>query len=74
MLTKEERKAIAERARENIDVLENMYEVLFGHEVPDNTSWAQDCEAVKDRLIGLCDTSNMLVRLLTIVLCAVIRL
>lgn len=60
MLTKEEREAIAERARKNIGILENMYEVLFGHEVPDDTSWVQDCEAVKDRLICLCDTSNMI--------------
>lgn len=59
MLTKEERKAIAERARENLDVIENMYEVLFGHEVPDSTSWVQDCEAVKTRLIDLCNTPNM---------------
>lgn len=59
MLSKEERKAIAERARENLDVIENMYEVLFGHGIPDTTSWVQDCEAVKDRLIELCDTSNM---------------
>lgn len=59
MLTKEERNAIAERARENLDVIENMYEVLFGHEVPDSTSWVQDCEAVKARLIDLCNTPNM---------------
>ena len=60
MLTKKEREAIAERANESLDVIENMYEVLFGHKVPDTTSWAQDCEAVKTRLIDLCDTSNML--------------
>lgn len=60
MLTKEERNAIGERARNDLDVIENMYEVLFGHEVPDTTSWVQDCEAVKDRLISLCDTSNMI--------------
>lgn len=60
MLTKEERLAIAERARENLDIIKNIYEVLFGHGVPDSTSWEQDCEAVKDRLIELCDTSNMI--------------
>ena len=59
MLTKEDRNAIAERARNDLDVVENIYEVLFGHEVHGTTSWVQDCEAVKDRLIDLCGTSNM---------------
>ena len=59
MLTKEERKAIAERANERTYTVEDMYEVLFGREIPDHTSWGEDCKATKARLIDLCDTSNM---------------
>lgn len=61
MLTKEERKAIAERISEEFDFTENdeVYEALIGAEIPDNTTWEKDCEVVRDRLIELCDTSNM---------------
>ena len=61
MLTKEERKAIAERIGKEFDYTENdeVYEALIGEEMPENTSWETDCEVVRNRLIELCDTSNM---------------
>ena len=61
MLTKEERNAIAERISEEFDFTENdeVYEALIGEEIPDNTTWDTDCKVVRDRLIELCDTSNM---------------
>ena len=62
MLTKEERKAIAERIVEEFDYTENdeVYEALIGEEIPDDTTWGTDCAVVRDRLIELCDTSNMI--------------
>lgn len=62
MLTKEERKAIAERMSEEFDYTENdeVYEALIGEEIPDNTTWETDCKVVRDRLIELCDTSSMI--------------
>lgn len=61
MLTKEERKAIAERIGKDFDFTEDddVYEVLVGEEMPGNTSWETDCAVVRNRLIELCDTSNM---------------
>lgn len=61
MLTKEERKAIVERIGEEFDFTENdeVYEALIGEEIPDNTTWKTDCKVVRNRLIELCDTSNM---------------
>lgn len=61
MLTKEERKAIAERITFEFDFTEDddVYEVLVGYEMPENTSWETDCKVVRDCLIELCDTSNM---------------
>lgn len=61
MLTKEERKAIAERMGEEFDFTENdeVYEALIGEEIPDNTTWETDCKVVRNRLVELCDTSNM---------------
>ena len=61
MLSKEERKAIAERIGKEFDYTENgeVYEALIGEEIPDNTTWGTDCKVVRDRLIELCDTSNI---------------
>lgn len=61
MLTKEERKAIAKRIGKEFDYTENdeVYEALIGEEIPDDTTWRADCKVVHDRLIELCDTSNM---------------
>ena len=62
MLSKEERKTIAERISEEFDYTENgeVYEALIGEEIPDNTAWETDRKVVRDRLIELCDTSNMI--------------
>lgn len=62
MLTKEERKAIAERIGKEFDYAENdeVYEALIGEEIPDNTTWETDCKVVRNCLIELCDTSNMI--------------
>lgn len=53
MLSKEERKAIAERMGEEFDYTENdeVYEALIGEEIPDNTTWGTDCKVVRNRLI-----------------------
>lgn len=60
MLTKEERKAIAERARECNYIYDNgLYKILFNNSAPTETSLEEDNKAVLARLIDLCDTSNM---------------
>lgn len=61
MLTKEERNTIAERIGKEFNYTENdeVYEALIGKEIPNNTTWGTDCKVVRDRLIELCDTSNM---------------
>lgn len=61
MLTKQERAAIAERA-EKFDFLniDKMYKVFFGESLPITTTYQEDREAVADRLIKPCDTSNMI--------------
>jgi hypothetical protein len=62
MLTKEERAAIAERAASfNGDALRyiDIYKCLIGEYPPKNTSFKEDEKAILDRLIDLCDTSNM---------------
>lgn len=62
MPSKEERKAIAERMSEEFDYTENdeVYEALIGEEIPDNTTWETDRKVVRNRLLELCDTSNMI--------------
>jgi hypothetical protein len=63
MLTKEERAAIAERAASfNGDSLHytDIYRCLFGEDVPSDTTIKEDDKNILDRLIDLCDTSNML--------------
>lgn len=61
MLTKQERVAIAERAKK-IDFSDQdvVYEVLVGNEIPDDTTFSTDIKAVRARIIDLCDTSNMI--------------
>ena len=62
MLTKEERAAIAERFASYDEAclhFTDMYECLFGKNVPRDTLAEEDSKAVLDRLIDLCDTSNM---------------
>lgn len=61
MLTKEERAAIAERLRECDYLYDNaLYQVFFGHNVPGDTTFEDDSKAILERLIDLCDTSNMI--------------
>lgn len=59
MLTKEERKAIAERANECVAVCGSLYEVLLGHRSACNTTYEEDMKKLLARIIDLCDTSNM---------------
>lgn len=60
MLTKEEREAIAERAKKfDFSDQDVVYEVLVGNEIPDDTTFSTDIKAVRARIIDLCDTSNM---------------
>ncbi|MBF4804082.1 hypothetical protein [Lancefieldella rimae] len=60
MLTKQAREKIAERAK-ICDCLHfsGLYECLLGHSVPANTSNEEDYKVFLARLIGLCDTSDM---------------
>lgn len=59
MLTKEERKAIAERANECVAVCGSLYEVLLGHRSAGNTTYEEDMNKLLARILELCDTSNM---------------
>lgn len=60
MLTKEEREAIVERANKFTYRSSSIYDVLFGHPAPNNTTAEDDCRAMTARIIDLCDTSNMM--------------
>lgn len=60
MLTKEEREAIAERLKERkyIDS-DGLYKSIVGKDMPQDTPASEDDRVILDRLIDLCDTSNM---------------
>lgn len=61
MLTKQEREAIAERAKKfDFSDQDVVYEVLVGNEIPNDTTFSTDIKAVRARILELCDTSNML--------------
>lgn len=65
MLTKEERKEIAERFRnydkaEYITLYSGMYDGLLGEHVPKETTVKKDRMELASRILELCDTSNML--------------
>ena len=65
MLTKEERKAIAERFRnydkaEYVTLYSGMYDGLLGEHVPKETTVKKDRMELASRILELCDTSNML--------------
>ena len=60
MLTKEERKAIAERANECVEVCGSLYEVLLGYPSACNTTYEEAMKKLLARIVDLCDTSNML--------------
>lgn len=62
MLTKQERKAIAERVVSfNGDTLRyvDFYKCLLGEYPQDSSSSFEDDKAILDRILDLCDTSNM---------------
>lgn len=59
MLTKEERKAIAERLNK-CEGLCDLYYAVIGEELPTVTPYEQDVDAIFTRLSDLCDTSNMI--------------
>lgn len=65
MLTKEERKAIAERFRnydkaEYVTPYSGMYDGLLGEHIPKETTVKKDRMELASRILELCDTSNML--------------
>lgn len=63
MLTKEERAAIAERAASFNKCsfgYSGIYRRLLGRDIPSNTSIQEDDKVILERIIDLCDTSNML--------------
>lgn len=63
MLTKEERTAIAERAASFNKCsfgYSGIYRRLLGKDIPSNTSIQEDDKVILERIIDLCDTSNML--------------
>jgi hypothetical protein len=59
MLTKEERKATAERLNK-CEGLGDLYYAVIGEELPTVTTYEQDIDAIFTRLSDLCDTSNMI--------------
>lgn len=65
MLTKQEREEIAERFRnydkaEHITLYSGMYDGLLGEHVPKETTVKKDRMELTNRILELCDTSNML--------------
>lgn len=63
MLTKEERAEIAARFVSydgGTLYFAELFECLFNREIPSSTTTKEDTKAVIDRLIDLCDTSNMI--------------
>lgn len=60
MLTKEERKATIERIKSYGDSDLPFYELLFGSRAPYAMQYTEYLKALKDRIIDLCDTSNMI--------------
>lgn len=63
MLTKQERAEIATRFISydgGTLYFAELFECLFNREIPGSTTTKEDTEAVIDRLIDLCDTSNMI--------------
>lgn len=61
MLTKEERKEIAERLSSVTELGDRtFYEAITGKQRPDTTSYKEDLKAMLNVVINLCDTSNMI--------------
>lgn len=60
MISRKEYAAIIERATESLKKGGSIYEILFGHTAPENTTTECDNVTIINRLINLCDTSNMI--------------
>ena len=60
MLTKDERKAIAERANRAKYSMDSIFEILHGYSSPEYMSLKDDFIAMVTRVLDLCDTSNMI--------------
>lgn len=60
MLTKEERAATIERIKSYGDSDLPFYKLLFGSRAPYAMQYTEYLKALKDRIIDLCDTSNMI--------------
>ena len=61
MLTKEERKEIAERLSSVTELGDRaFYEAITGEQRPETTSYEEDLKAMFNVVINLCDTSNMI--------------
>ena len=60
MLTKQEREATIERIKSYGDSDLPFYKLLFGSRVPYAMQYTEYLKALKDRVIDLCDTSNMI--------------
>ena len=60
MLTKQERAAIAERAKKFTYRNGSIYEILLGHISPDYAPLADDFKDMTAIILDLCDTSNMI--------------
>lgn len=60
MLTKEERAATIERIKSYGDSDLPFYKLLFGSRAPYAMQYTEYLKALKDRVIDLCDTSNMI--------------
>ena len=59
MLTKQEREATIERIKSYGDSDLPFYKLLFGSRAPYAMQYTEYLKALKDRVIDLCDTSNM---------------
>lgn len=60
MLTRQERKEIAERLSSVTELGDRaFYEAITGEQRPDTTSYEEDLKAMFNAVINLCDTSNM---------------
>lgn len=60
MLTKQEREATIERIKSYGDSDLPFYKLLFGSRAPYAMQYTEYLKALKDRIIDLCDTSNMM--------------
>lgn len=60
MISRKESAEIIERATESLKKGGSLYEILFGHIAPENTTTECDNITIVNRIIGLCDTSNMI--------------